>query len=468
MRPVLANLGFVLQLGGIFTIIPIIIAFIYNEINALVSLLLTGFSFFAIGFIMNMFSIREDLDFRSSCTLLTATFFLLSFVGSIPYFYLNIFNDDNLFLRLTNNYFESVSGYTTTGLTLIENPDLIPRSIIFYRSMTHLIGGLGIVFILLTFFYKGTAVRALSRLTNLARVTNEFKKSFIRVLEIYSIYIIIFTILFLILGAGDIVNASGFVFGTLMTGGFSPTEMVNISIFPFNIVFIILMIFGATSFFVHYRIIRGQLKRAITQEFLIFIILILFVSIFLTIFYKIDPMTSLFNVASASTTSGFYTINMTKMEESLKVVFVILMLIGGMGFSTAGGLKIFRLIMYIKSIPWAIRKFITKHYSKIYFDNRKFVFGDIVFALIYLLFTITLILISAFIFNIHGFGFVDSLFETTSAFATVGLSVGITSLKLMPLLKWLLIILMVFGRIEIIPFFVALSSLKSRRKRLSR
>jgi trk system potassium uptake protein TrkH len=464
MRPVLANLGFVLQLGGIFTILPIILAFLYNEIDALISLLLTGFTFFALGFVMNAFSIREDLDFKSSCVLLTTTFFLLGLVGSVPYFYINMFGDTDMVSRLTNNYFESVSGYTTTGLTLIEELDAVPRSIMFYRSMTHLIGGLGIIFILLTFFYRGAVVRALSRLTNLARVTNEFKKSFIRVLEVYSIYILIFILIFFLLGVGDIVNAAGFVFGTLMTGGFSPTSQVDISAFPYNIFFIVLMIFGATSFFVHYRFIRGHFKRAMTEEFLVFLLIILLVSVFVSVFYNIDPLTSLFNVASASTTSGFHTIDIAEMQESLKIVFITLMAVGGMGFSTAGGLKIFRLIMYLKAIPWSIRKFITRHYSKMRFDSREFVCGDVVFGLIYLLLTVILLLGSAFIFNLHGFGFVDSLFETSSAFATVGLSAGITSLALAPALKWLLIFLMVFGRIEIIPFFVAITSIHKKRQ----
>ncbi|MCK5332883.1 MAG: hypothetical protein KAJ24_00070, partial [Candidatus Aenigmarchaeota archaeon] len=167
MRPVLANMGLVLQIAGILVAFPIMMGFLYNETQAIIALFITGFTFFSTGFILNALSIRQWLDFHQSCILLTGTFFVLGFIGSIPYFCLNVFNDTSISARFVNSFFESISGYTTTGFTLITNIDALPRSIVFYRSFTHLVGGLGIVLIMLAFFYRGKTLEHLTKVINL-------------------------------------------------------------------------------------------------------------------------------------------------------------------------------------------------------------------------------------------------------------------------------------------------------------
>jgi len=133
MRPVLANMGLVLQLAGILVAFPIGMGFIYNENQAIIPLFVTSFAFFFVGFLLNALSVREELDFRQSCILLTCVFFVLGILGAIPYFWLNAFNDSSIIDRFVNSFFESVSGFTTTGFSLITDPDALPRSLMFYR-----------------------------------------------------------------------------------------------------------------------------------------------------------------------------------------------------------------------------------------------------------------------------------------------------------------------------------------------
>jgi trk system potassium uptake protein TrkH len=464
MRPVLANLGFVLQIGGFFIILPILVAFYYNEIGPLISFFITSMTFLCFGFLLNALCERKELDFKSSCILVTIVFFLLGIIGSIPYFYNNIFNDTDYILRLVNSYFESISGYSTTGLTFLADVDSLPRSIIFYRSLTQWIGGIGIVFIILAFFYSGNALDKLSRAIGFERVTSEIKRSFADVLLIYTFYAIIFIGIFYFLGLTDLINNISMVFSTIATGGFSPvTNFSELIPFPNNFVLNVLMLIGATSFTIHYRLLTGKIRSALTTEFLGLSIIIIISTFLLTNFVNLDITTAFFHAMSASTTTGYSFISFKNLNETGKMIFIILMFLGGMTFSTAGGVKILRLILFFKSIPWAIKRLITGTYQKFVFENKEFTDIDILHHLFVILLAGFLIFVSAFIFSFYGFSLIDAVFELSSAFATTGYSVGITNISLPIALKLILTFVMVMGRIEIIPFLVALCPIKETK-----
>jgi trk system potassium uptake protein len=146
MKAIIANLGFVLQTSGIIILFAIPAALIYNEQEPLIGFLMTSVIFLVAGFLMNRLSQKRELDFKSSCILISIVFILLGAVGSIPYFFAHVFADSGLSLGIVNSFFESVSGYTTTGLTMVTDPDSLPRSIILYRGLTqwYVLNGKGI------------------------------------------------------------------------------------------------------------------------------------------------------------------------------------------------------------------------------------------------------------------------------------------------------------------------------------
>ena len=235
MRPVLANLGFVLQFAGLLMLLPILSGFYFDEIKSLTSFFITTFIFFAAGFLLNVVAERKVLDFKSASILMTSTFFLLGLVGSIPYFYLNIFSDSNILSRFTNSYFESISGYTTTGLSLLTNMDNLPRSLLFYRSMTHWVGGLGIVFILVTFFYPESVVERFGRVLGIEKIGENIKKTFVSILLVYSVFIVLFAVLNYYVGISNLFDSIDISFASLMTGGFSPvSDFSKIAALSFN------------------------------------------------------------------------------------------------------------------------------------------------------------------------------------------------------------------------------------------
>jgi trk system potassium uptake protein TrkH len=460
MRAILANLGFVLQFAGLFILIPIAIAFYFNEITALISLFITTITFFGIGFLLNALCERKELDFKSSCALITIVFVSLALIGSIPYFYTRTFSDQNIFSEFSNSFFESASGYTTTGLTLVKDPDALPESIVFYRSLTQWIGGLGIVYIFLAFFYPGNAITQFSKAIGIESL-GDIKKTFISVLLIYCLFTGIFILIFYAIGVENIINATSLVFSTISTGGFSPTKDLSaMFVFPNNLIWNFLMIVGATSFIVHYNFFTAKLRRIFTPELITLILIIISVTILVSLVANFDPITSFFHVVSSSTTTGYSFLNLSKLGESVKIILIIIMLIGGCKFATAGGFKIGRLLLILKSIPWSIKQAISGIEEKFTFNGQELRTSEIFQNVLIFLLGIFIILVVALIFSLSGFSFTDSLFEVSSAFATTGHSVGITSIELLPALKWLLAIVMILGRIEVLPFLIAITPKK--------
>lgn len=158
-----------------------------------------------------------------------------------------------------NSFFESISGYTTTGFSLITDPDALPRSLMFYRSFTHLIGGLGIVFILLAFFYNGKTLDNMSRVMNFMRVTDSIKQSLASILVVYTVYILLFSAIIYILGLTDIANTISVVLSSLMTGGFSPiADFSPYTAFPVSLIVIVMMVLkGILDVYYHLCYWRG-------------------------------------------------------------------------------------------------------------------------------------------------------------------------------------------------------------------
>jgi len=464
MRAVFANLGFIFQIAGLLILLPILVAFKYNETTAIISFFVTSTVFMGSGFLLNAFCQRKELDFKESCALITLAFVFLGAVGSIPYLWSNPLNLASTSEQITDYYFESVSAFTTTGFSLITNLDALPRSLIIYRGLSQFVGGLGVVFILLAFFYPEKDVLQLSKAMGIGAVEN-LKKSFLAVLLVYTVYAAVFTAALYLLGFKEIVSTISLILGALMTGGLSViTDFSRVVNWPMLSVLSVAMLFGAFSFWTHYRIFTGRLRSAITSELVVFLLIVLSGSFAVKLFAGAGFGDSVFHVVSAASTTGYSYLNLAGMPDSAKLVFILLMFVGGMSFSTSGGIKVSRLIIFLKSVPWAVRKLITGDGGKLVFEGQPLEDREVLQSLVLILLGISAVFVSAFILVSSGFGFVDSVFESTSAFATTGLSAGIITPALPMGLKWLFTALMIVGRVEIIPLLVFISPYKKVSK----
>ena len=457
-------------MNGIALLAPVIVALLYGENQALTALVLSAFASFFVGFFFTSFSAEGEMQFESICTLMISTFLLLGIIGAIPYVYLgdSIFGEMSIDRLFINGFFESMSGFTTTGLTIIGDVEILPKSIIFFRGLSQWIGGIGIVYLMVLFLGSPSeSTRVVGELSGFGKIKSSFRGTFWRIITIYSVYTILFTVL-LYFGGIDLFTSINLVFSGISTAGFLPINDLSAIMTPTTIgIITVMMIFGATSFSIHNNLWSRELRKIFSFEYKFYILYIIFIAgllgfIFLS--FERSLVDIPFHIISAITTTGFQFMNIGETTATLKSIIILIMLVGGSAFSTAGGLKIVRFIITLKAIPWAIRKVSlpAKAITPLKLGNKALFEKDVLTAFILLSLGIFSIFASSIIFTFYGYNFLDSIFEITAAFGTAGLTTGITEIGLPEPLKVILALEMIIGRVEVIPFLVFIKQLINR------
>jgi trk system potassium uptake protein len=492
-KPIFGNLGFIMQFTGILMIIPAIYGTFLNELESAASIYLAVISMSLTGFLLNTLGEKSRLNLKQSSIVVVASFTLLSLYGSLPYIYVNPFEINFDYLSLfVSSVLESSSGYTTTGLSTIENPESLPESFVFYRSYTQLVGGLSFVYLVMALYYPETKLAMMRNM--IGRGILKFKQLLSTISIIFVIYTFIFILLIFFMGDIQLIDSVSLSFTTLVTGGFLPDSTIFNSINSNQLILIMVgMLFAALPFGFHYGIFsRGVKTRRFSMEMIVYLFFVLLSAI---LFIIIEPsisthnwLTSLFHIVSASTTTGFSFINLSSLTFEGKLFLIFVMLVGGTAFSTAGGIKIARLLLIFQKLrgntiflamsdaftPLSIsstaiqfrkyrngQKFLIskKNLLKskndlVYRDTQKLpllydkAFRDAIFVIIF--FVILSIGSAIAISYLNKSDFVDALFESSSAISNTGLSVGITTVDLDLISKIILSINMVLGRFEII------------------
>jgi trk system potassium uptake protein TrkH len=492
-KPIFGNLGFIMQFAGILMIVPAIFGTILNELESAASIYLAVISMSLTGFILNTLGEKSTLNLKQSSIVVVSSFTLLSLYGSLPYMYVNPFELNFDYLSLfVSSVLESSSGYTTTGISTIENPESLPESFVFYRSYTQWVGGLSFVYLVMALYYPETKLSTMRNMIGGGIL--KFKQLLSTISIIFVFYTIIFILLIFFLGNIHLIESVSLTFTTLVTGGFIPDSTIFDSLNSSQLIVIMAgMMIAALPFGFHYGIFSKAVKsRRLSMEVMVYLFFIL---LFAVLFVIIEPsisthdwLTSVFHVVSASTTTGFSFINLSYLSVEGKLFLILVMLVGGTAFSTAGGIKIARLLLILQKLkgntiflsmsdaftPLSIsstaiqfrkhrngQKFsITKKNllkSKnelVYHDSQKLsllsdkAFRDAIFVII--LFVILSLASATTISYLNKSDFVDTLFESSSALSNTGFSVGITTMDLDLVSKLILSINMVLGRFEII------------------
>ena len=462
---IFANLGFLLQIAGLLTILPIGVGLYFNETQAVVSLFLACVAFLGCGFLLNAFCERKDLDFKCSNLLFLTSFIVLPLIGALPYFYSNPFGSANVFDQFTNGYFESVSGFTTTGFSFIAAPDALPKSLLIYRSMTELMGGVGIVFLLLAFFQSRKSLSSLSNSLGVDNVNGSLKKTYFSVFAIYGVYILAFTAIFYGLGFTNLINNGTFVIDTI-TGGFQPAmlQFEQYMSFTPKILLIILMLLGSFNFVFSYRLFTLKLRKALSAEIMVYIGIISVGTVSIAFLSNVGVIDSLFHVVSMSSSTGQSYIPLTSFGDTSYSILIVLMLIGGCAFSMAGGLRVYRIITFAKSVKETIVGLLVREHAITKPKKTAVVNGSIenLSASVSILLFICVLVVFAVIFTTLGVSFTDALFEVGSALTTNGISMGATIVTMGLGYKWLMISAMIIGRVEILSILIALVAFRRK------
>ncbi len=222
------------------------------------------------------------------------------------------------------------------------------------------------------------------------------------------------------------------------------------------------MLIGASNFIVLAKLVKFKIREFLTSEISVFLLISVISIYFVRIIFHLPLFDSVFHTISAMSTTGFSYIDVSALQDNLKLLFSFLMFIGGASFSTAGGIKIYRFLLIFKALGNTVRTAITGQEKKFYLFGREHSSSDIINSLITILFYLIFIGFATYIFFNSGFTLTNSIFEVTSAITTSGLSVGIVTAELALNLKWLIIALMILGRVEILAFFIMISPVRSK------
>ena len=492
-KPIFGNLGFIMQFAGILMIVPAIFGTLLNELESATSIYLAVVSMSLTGFLLNTLGEKSTLNLKQSSIVVVSSFTLLSLYGSLPYIYVNPFEINFDYLSLfVSSILESSSGYTTTGISTIENPESLPESFVFYRSYTQWVGGLSFVYLVMALYYPETKLATMRNMIGGGIL--KFKQLLSTISIIFVIYTFIFILLIFFMGNIQLINSVSLSFTTLVTGGFIPDSSIFNSINSYQLILIMVgMLIAAFPFGFHYGIFSKEVRtRRLSMEIIVYLFCVL---LFAFLFIIIEPsisthdwLTSVFHVVSASTTTGFSFINLSSLSLEGKLFLIFVMLVGGTAFSTAGGIKIARLLLIFQKLkgntiflsmsdaftPLSIsstaiqfrkhgngqkfsipkKNLLKSKNDRTYRDNQKLsilsdkAFRDAIFVII--LFVILSLGSATAISYLNKSDFVDALFESSSTLSNTGLSVGITTVDLDLISKLILSINMVLGRFEII------------------
>jgi trk system potassium uptake protein TrkH len=488
-KPIIGNLGFLLQFAGIFMIVPAVLGAVLGETSSAAGIFLSFAAMSLTGFVLNAYGEKTPMNLRQTSIVMVLSFVLLSLFGSLPFMYVNPFlREGNLesinpLSLFVNGLFESASGFTTTGLSTIFHPEDLPASFVFYRAYILLIGGLSFVYLVMALFYPQRKLAAMKNMIEGAAILR-LNQLIITITIIFTVYSVILILITYLLGGINLIYSASLIFAAITGGGFVPlSTYVVVNNVTLLIPLIVGMIISALPFAFHYGVFSKQVKaRKVGLEIFAFaMIMITSIPIFVILESHLGQQNwfaSMFHVVSASTTTGFQFLNLSEFSIESKILLMLLMLIGGCAFSTAGGIKIARLIFIFQKLfhrekpttkenissmanEHISRKTITipsisstniQIHSQSHNPSRSLL-SDKTFreALLVVVLFVALSFVSGLsIKYLTNTSFIDAFFESVSASTNTGLSTGITNVELDSISKSILITNMIMGRFEII------------------
>lgn len=465
---ILRIIGLLLIIEGLFLSVPLATALVYHE-NDWMCFLLTMVVTTVAGTIMT-FGIRPRnprMGKREGFLLTALIWVFFSIFGMIPFIFM-----EKQPMSVSDAFFEAMSGFTTTGATVMDSISHLSHGIIMWRSLMQWIGGMGIILFTLAVVpmlnHSGGMQMFNAEVTGIThdklrpRISQTAK-------GLWLIYIVLTIVLFilLIIGPMDTFEAICHAFSTMSTGGFSTADA---SIEAWDSVYIesvvtVFMFLGGTSFVLLYRAAHGEFKPIWQNDVFrayVWIILVCYVLFVISIFYhgqaysiKSVTLDPLFQIVSTITSTGYEVSDFSNWGTfTLSLVFG-LMFFGACAGSTSGGAKIDRLIYLLKNCRNEIVRCVYPNNIFTVRVNRRVIPHETVSKVIaFLCLYVMIIMVGGIILTALGLPLVDSFFSAFSCISNTGLGAGVTgyggSYALVPDLgKWLLAIIMMIGRLEL-------------------
>ena len=463
-------IGWILNFQGVFLLVPCIVAMIYNEKSG-IAFLLSSFISFAIGALFVRKKPKNSSFYAKEGFISVALgWIVLSVSGALPFLISGEIPD------IFNALFESISGYTTTGATILSDVESLSKCMLFWRSFTHWVGGMGVLVFVLCILPLADGnnmhlMRAESPGPSVGKLVPKVRSTATILYGIYTALTVIECIL-LLFGKMSLFDAITTSMATAGTGGFGikNDSMASYSMYIQNVVAIFMFIFGV-NFNIYFLLLVRKPKEVLQSEELRTYLAIVLISTLIIGFNISSSFESIgtsiqqafFQVSSIITTTGFSTVDFNHWPELSKFILIGLMFMGACAGSTCGGIKISRIIIAWKNLKNEISSFVhPKRVQIIRLEGRK-VGNDVVKSVnVYFVLYFLIFIASVFLISIE-----NRSFETnfTSVIATLNnIGPGLDGVGPMenfggfnPLSKCVFMFGMLAGRLELIPMIILFS-----------
>jgi len=459
---------------GLSMLAPLTISLIYSDGSfypLLYSLVITSGSGITLFFLIKR-SDYSSLSQREGMAIVTLGWLSAGFFGSLPFLFSGSIG------TITDAYFESISGFTTTGASILSNIESLPKGILFWRSLTQWIGGMGIIVLSIAILpFLGVGGMQLYKAEIPSPVVDKLQPRISETAKtLWKVYLLI-TVLeigLLFIGGMPLFDSICHAFCTMPTGGFS-TQNGSIAQYNsayFEGVITVFMLLAGVNFSLHFKFLKGDLKvfgrdpecRVFLFILAIFVLLVTY-NIYGTVYHSIGNAfrRGAFQVTSIITTTGFVTANYEKWPALSQIILVLCMFIGAMAGSTGGAIKIMRIILLVKHGYQEIFRLIHPHAVRPIKLGGKPVPEDVLnsvwgFFILYM----TLFIVAVIIMASIGLDIVASFASVAATIGNVGPGFGLVGpignyLSVPDPGKWTLIFCMVLGRLEIYTVIIMLA-----------
>ncbi|MDA3928651.1 MAG: TrkH family potassium uptake protein [Prolixibacteraceae bacterium] len=473
IKIILRTLGFLLIGESLILLLALAVSFIYKDGDS-IAFLESALITMTVGglFIATTYKASKKIGKREGYIIVSIVWIFFSLFGSLPYLL------SNSIPSFTNAFFETMSGFTTTGSSILNNIEEMPHGILFWRSITQWVGGMGIVVLSLAVL-PAFGIGGMSLFTAESpgispdKVNPKIKDTAKILWNVYLIFTLAETILLFVGGMG-VFDAVCHSFTTMATGGYS-TKQASIAHWnsPYiQYVITFFMILAGTNFSLSYFAFTGSPKKMFkNEEFKYYILFIFSVTLLITIGLILSTnngieesfRTSLFQVVSILTTTGYATTDYLLWAPILTALILMLFFVGGSTGSTGGGIKTMRIVLLVKNSYYELRRLIHPNaVIPVRFNKRSVNPQTITNVLAFFFFYVVVFFLSSLFFMLFVDDYETSIGAVATSLGNIGPGFGTvgpsaTFAHIPSAGKWFLSFLMLLGRLELFTIIVLFS-----------
>jgi len=465
-------LAWVLRIEGISLLLPFICAILYKEHNTAASILAVSAVSLVVGVLLTQKKPKKIAFYaREGFVIVAGCWLVLSLVGALP-FYIS-----GKIPHYIDAVFEIVSGFTTTGSSILSDVEALGKGLLFWRSFSHWMGGMGVLVLVLTVLplgggYNMMIMKAESPGPDVSKMVPRVADTAKALYKIYFVLTVICILAFLLSGM-PFFDALCIGFGTAGTGGFAirNSGMADYSMFSQFLITIFMILFGI-NFNVYYLLQRKKWKDAFScEEAKAYLFIILCSTLFIA-FNNLKEMGhglvyalhhSFFTVGSIITTTGFSTLDYNHWAVSSQMIIMFLMISGACAGSTGGGLKVSRILILLKNMGKELHLIIhPEAIKRIRLEGKSLDYNVVRSVSTYLIAYCFVYMISIFLISFDGFDFTTNFSAVSATFNNIGPGLGkvgpIENFSIYsPFSKAVMIFDMLAGRLEIFPMLILFS-----------